>query len=239
MQVTFLGSSHGLPEPNRKCSCLLLRVAENCYFVDMGMPAMDALTRLGIPPQQVKGVFITHMHGDHTDGLISFVDLLSWYYKTANPSIFLPNMEAVPALAGWISATGVTMRPEIPFFPVQEGVLYDDGCIQVSAIRTRHTESSYAFHIQAEGKNLLITGDLASPATDFPAIAFSQHMDLIVCEGAHFPVTDYLPCFQKCSAGQYCITHYANWNFPHMLTLKDALPDAHIRFATDDLTLCL
>lgn len=39
----------------------------------------------GIEVEDIKGIFITHMHGDHTNGLISFVDLISWYFKTAGP----------------------------------------------------------------------------------------------------------------------------------------------------------
>ena len=36
MRLTFLGSSHGLPEANRKCSCILVEIGENRYLMDMG-----------------------------------------------------------------------------------------------------------------------------------------------------------------------------------------------------------
>ena len=51
----------------------------------MGVNAIDALRTRGIEVEDVKGIFITHVHGDHTNGLISFVDLISWYFKTADP----------------------------------------------------------------------------------------------------------------------------------------------------------
>ncbi len=233
MRLTFFGSSHGVPEPDRKCTSMLLQVGEICYFVDMGTPAVDELTKRGISTDRVKAVFVTHMHGDHTNGLIPFVDLLSWYYKTSDPQIFLPQLEGVSHLESWISANGTQLRPEIGFQKIKEGTFYDDGVLKATAVRTQHTDASFAFWIQAEGKNLLFTGDLAGPQKDFPQVAFNQKMDLIVCEGAHFPVTDYLPFFERCKAGQYCITHYAPWNFPNMLKLREALPQEKISFATD------
>ena len=48
MKITFLGSSHGVPEAHRKCSCIMIEVGENIYFVDMGTPTIDELRKRGI-----------------------------------------------------------------------------------------------------------------------------------------------------------------------------------------------
>ena len=98
MKITFVGSRHGVPEPNRKCSCIMIEIGEQIYFVDMGTSAIDALQTKGLAVDAVKGIFITHMHGDHTNGLIQFVDLLTWKFKTADPIIFLPVMDAVKVI---------------------------------------------------------------------------------------------------------------------------------------------
>ena len=81
MKITFVGSSHGVPEPHRQCSCTMIEVAGNTYFVDMGTCAINALRTRNIPVDSVKGIFLTHMHGDHSDGLIQFVDLLTWFFR--------------------------------------------------------------------------------------------------------------------------------------------------------------
>ena len=31
------------------------------------------------------------MHGDHTDGLISYIDYCNWYYKAAASIVYIPN----------------------------------------------------------------------------------------------------------------------------------------------------
>ena len=238
VRLTFFGSSHGVPEPGRKCTCMLLEVRENCYFIDMGTPAIDGLTKRGISTDRVKSVFVTHMHGDHTNGLIPFVDLLNWYYQTSNGSIYLPSEEAGSAISGWLACNGeAALREGITFHTLKEGPVFDDGLLKVTAVKTQHTADSHAFLVQAEGKNLLFTGDLASPKKDFPQVVLEYPMDLIVCEGAHFSAMEYLPIFEKCGAKRYCITHYAPWNFPNMLELQKALPKEQLVFATDDMIL--
>ena len=75
MKIVFFGSSHGVPEPNRKCSSVMIEVSDNRYFIDMGTQSIEQLISRNIPIESVKAIFITHMHGDHSDGLISFIDL--------------------------------------------------------------------------------------------------------------------------------------------------------------------
>ena len=43
MRLVFFGTSHGVPEPNRHCSCAMVECGEHRYFVDMGMMAMAEL----------------------------------------------------------------------------------------------------------------------------------------------------------------------------------------------------
>ena len=36
MKLTIMGSSHGIPEPNRSCTCFMIETGGDVYFVDMG-----------------------------------------------------------------------------------------------------------------------------------------------------------------------------------------------------------
>ena len=101
MRIIFFGSSHGVPEPNRRASSTLIEVGENRYFIDMGTQSIEQLITRRMPVESVKAIFLTHMHGDHSDGLISFLDLCSWYFKNADPAVYLPEPfeDTVAALA--------------------------------------------------------------------------------------------------------------------------------------------
>ena len=235
MKITFIGSSHGVPEPNRRCTCMMVEVAGRYYFVDMGAMAMDALITRGISPNEVKGIFISHMHGDHTDGLVQFVDLCSWYFKEANPVFCVPKIEFRDALRHWLDVTGDPMR-DFEFRDALSGVIYDDGVLKVTSFPTKHCEKSRALLLEAEGKAVLFTGDLKNPQVDFPAAAKEKPLDLLVCECAHFPATDYIPALEGCNIKKICMTHYSPRYMPTIPAFTEKLEMPFV-LATDGLEL--
>lgn len=226
MKLTFLGSSHGVPEANRKCSCIMVEVGENIYFVDMGAPVVDEMRTRGKSMDAVKAVFITHVHGDHTDGLIQFVDLITWYFKTPDPVICLPRLEAAKVIDDWLQVTLNDAKKEIKYQKTQEGVVFDDGVLKVTAIATKHCPDSFAYVLEAEGKCVLLTGDLANPGRDFPYPG--KPLDLMIGESAHFPSTDYLPVLEKVDVKKVCITHYSNKRLISVMELIAALTEKGI-----------
>lgn len=239
MKITFVGTSHGVPEPNRKCSCIMLETGGNIYFIDMGTNPIDALRTRGISVDRVRGVFVTHMHGDHTNGLLPFVDLLTWFFRSADLVVCLPVPEAGTIIRSWLDMTLNTTQKEIRYRQTLPGTVFDDGTIRVTAVATQHCEKSFAYLVEAEGKTVLFTGDLKNPGIDFPAPAMERPLDLVVCESAHFQATDYLPVFEKCQIQKVCVTHYSDHFLASVLTLCQTLNDRGIPAlrANDDLEL--
>ena len=41
MKITMLGTSHGVPEGDRRCACNLVEIEDRRYFVDMGTQAIE------------------------------------------------------------------------------------------------------------------------------------------------------------------------------------------------------
>lgn len=238
MRITFIGASHGVPEPNRKCSCAMLDISGRYYFIDMGTPVIDHLVTAGIPVDAVKGIFITHMHGDHTNGLIPFADLISWYFKTTDPVIFLPIIEGAKAIENWIKINQTKPR-ELRYEEVRPGEIFDDGFLKVTAIPTLHSDRSYAYYLKAEGKSILFTGDLKHPDKDFPEIVKERETDLIVCESAHFNATDYLPHLKESKVKSVCVNHYQGKKIPSVLQLAENLPDIPVIMANDGYVIVL
>ncbi len=238
MKITFLGASHGLPEANRRCSCTMIEVSGRYYFIDMGIMAIGDLVQRGIRVDDVQGIFITHMHGDHNNGLLHFVDLINWYYTSADPHIYLPKMEALEPMKGWLAVNGTRWR-ERKFHQVEPGLLYDDGFLKVTAIATEHIEKSYAYLVEAEGRRVLFTGDLRHPAKDFPEIARERELDLAVCEAAHFQVEEYLPVLSQCSIQKVVINHWSYWMVPDFRGFEGKLRPIPAVLANDGLEIDL
>ena len=71
MQVTFLGTSSGVPTRARNVSAVALRLPQRSelWLFDCGEGTQHQFLRSALRSSQIRRIFITHMHGDHTYGL--------------------------------------------------------------------------------------------------------------------------------------------------------------------------
>lgn len=238
MNITFLGTSHGIPEPNRRCSCTMLEFNDNIYFIDMGVMAIYDMITLGKKVENVKSIFITHLHGDHSNGLFSFIDLINWYYKLSNPSIIIPNINAEKIFDEWLNMTK-TKSKKINYIETVDGLVYKDNNIIVTAQKTMHCNRSFAYLIENNDKRILFTGDLSNPSVDFPSELCKNKIDLAVLEAAHFPATEYSPIIEKYNFQNIIFNHYAPWNIPNIQKLITKYNDKNILLSNDYLQYSL
>lgn len=240
MRIVFLGTSHGVPEPDKRCSCIMLEVGENHYLIDAGTEPVPALVKRGISMDSLKGVFITHMHGDHTNGLLQLVDLCTWHYKTSAFKVMIPEIEAVDAIKGWIKALHLTPRTEIEYCEVKEGPVYDDGVIKVNAMTTGHMERAYAYIVESEGKRLLFSGDMKGPEEDFSRFLKTGHFDLAVGECAHFDAMMYESILKENPPSRFVINHFSSRRAESCYRLRRELgAEVNVTLASDNLEITL
>ena len=237
MRVTFLGTSHGVPEADRYCSSTLVSVGGNRYLIDAGGPVMDMLLRRGIQPSEISAIFVTHMHGDHTNGLPAFTDLISWYFKSAVPYIYLPDQRGVDALRLWNTAIHGRESRILNYKVFEEGLMFNDGVVRVTAIKTRHTARSFAFLLEAGEDRILFTGDLSSSLEDFPRYCLENEVSAVVCESAHFPVTAAAKLFAGCKTDRIIINHIAPSREPAIKELLDSNPPYELIAAFDGMEI--
>ena len=188
MKLTVAGAGHGVPECKRFCTSLFLQVGENTYIFDAGAPISALLERMEVPHNTVKGVFITHAHTDHMNGLPAFCSELMWWigYVDCDPLFHYPEQKCIDAVDHWINTLlGFKRRKGLKSTVYGEGLIFDDGCVKVSALRNKHSEVSYSFKVEAEGKILFLSGDLGYGFHDYPLLLGDTEYDLVVCEGAH------------------------------------------------------
>jgi ribonuclease Z len=75
-EITFLGSSSAVPTHDRGLSCTAIRVNQSdVYIVDCGENAQGKFVRSHLRGRDIKGIFITHLHGDHVSGLGGMLQL--------------------------------------------------------------------------------------------------------------------------------------------------------------------
>ena len=234
MKLTFLGTSHGVPAKDRHCQCVMLEVSGNVYIFDAGAPVVEGILSAEHVMDDLKAVFITHVHSDHTAYLFALVNLCNWYFRTTNVNFYIPEARLWDGLVAYNESTS-----DLPFDPERlhpivfsEGVVYDDGVLKVSAIPTKHIEHlghpAYAFVMEAEGKRILMTGDMSQglKKDDFPKVAFEKHFDIVIGELAHFDVEQMLENHKNILCDRFLYTHV--WptvtKFPKIRALNGTLP---------------
>jgi ribonuclease BN (tRNA processing enzyme) len=77
VRLAFLGTGSAF-SPERYNGAV---VVEERLLLDGGAPLLPHMRRLGIDPQAIEAVFLTHLHGDHILGLPPFV-----LYRAFQPS---------------------------------------------------------------------------------------------------------------------------------------------------------
>lgn len=90
INVTILGSASAKPTANRHPSAQIVNVDEQYYLVDAGEGVQKQMFRYGINPLKLRGIFISHLHGDHVFGVFPLISTLGLYGRRTPLKIFAP-----------------------------------------------------------------------------------------------------------------------------------------------------
>jgi len=151
VQVTFLGTSSGVPTRGRNVSAVALRLPQRSelWLFDCGEGTQHQFLRSELRVSQLSRVFITHMHGDHVLGL--------------------PGLLASLGLAG--ACTGIDLYGPDPLRDYLEGVLRTTSTRIGYPVRSHKVKNA-----AASGELVLDDGDLTVRCTSLthrvPAYAY-------------------------------------------------------------------
>lgn len=69
LHIALCGAGGPMPAPNRSGPCVAVVAAGKLFLVDAGTNGLRNLGRMGYQVGSINGVFLTHFHSDHIDGL--------------------------------------------------------------------------------------------------------------------------------------------------------------------------
>ncbi len=88
--VTILGSSSAKPTVGRHHSSQIVNLCEQYFLVDAGEGCQQQMFRYGVNILKLRGVFISHLHGDHLFGLFPLLSTLGLYGRRTSLTIYAP-----------------------------------------------------------------------------------------------------------------------------------------------------
>jgi ribonuclease Z len=107
IEVTITGVQGGPPVFNGQAGSGTLvsygTEENNCRDVllqfDAGRGTTQQLSKIGVPVGRLSGVFLTHMHSDHVEGLVDMAQL-RWHFNSAGPKLPVVCAEDTDSPAG-------------------------------------------------------------------------------------------------------------------------------------------
>ena len=185
------GTGSPLPDEHRAGPCIAVLAGKTGLVIDAGSGSVRKLGAMGFPMHQLEAAFLTHLHSDHIDGV---GELLLQAWMAGGRGAPLPvhgPPGTVQVVEGFGAAYAIdkdlriahhgtaTARPggfggaprEFTPEALEEGVVYDEGGVRVTAFRVPHdpVEHAYAYRVDYKGRSVVVSGDLMyhPPLADF------------------------------------------------------------------------
>lgn len=108
--VVFLGTGAAVPVPTRGTTSQFLNIHDHLFLVDAGEGVQMALRQNRLRFQKLRGVFISHMHGDHVLGLPGLLSTMSLLGRKDALDVWGP-----PGLEEWIRQTWRSIEAHMSF----------------------------------------------------------------------------------------------------------------------------
>ena len=202
LHVGLCGAGGPMPSGNRSGPCVAVIAGGKLFLVDTGTNGARNINRMGLRTDAVEGVFLTHFHSDHIDGL-GETAMLRWMggnYTEPMP-VYGPkgvaevvdgfnqaySSDAIyrtahhgSAVASPASSGMTAFTFEIP----QDNtslMIYDKDDLNVEMIRVDHAPiaPAVAYLFTYKGRTALVSGDTIKSSN---IEKFSQGIDLLVHE---------------------------------------------------------
>jgi ribonuclease Z len=196
MHILFCGTGSPMPSRDRAEACTAVIAGGKLFVFDAGEGAARNLLAMRAPLDRMGGVFLTHLHSDHINGLGNLA-LQHWVGSNAAAPLALTGPTGTTTLgaalnsayridSGWRTAHhGEQVAPPsgFGFAPrdIAPGIVYDAGGVRITAFAVSHAPVSPAFgyRIDWAGRSVTISGDTAAT----PALtAAAKGSDVLVTE---------------------------------------------------------
>jgi ribonuclease Z len=153
LQVTFLGTSSGVPTRGRNVSAVALRLPQRAelWLFDCGEGTQQQFLRSELRVSQLRRVFVTHMHGDHVFGLPGLLASLGLAGSCSGIDLYGPDrlrdyLEGVLHTSS--TRIGYPLRYHRSSRSAASGdTLLEDGDITVRTALLTHRVPAYAYRV--------------------------------------------------------------------------------------------
>ncbi len=146
MQVIFLGTSSAVPTVRRNTVSIVVKTSEGQLMFDCGEGTQRQMLYAGLNPMKLKAIFITHMHFDHTMGLIGLLMTMELLNR-AEPLAIVGPKGLKKMLEFFERELYMNHNYELKYIAAEPGTVFELGEVKVQAERAIHSTESYSYKV--------------------------------------------------------------------------------------------
>ena len=187
IEFIVLGAGDAFGSGGRNQPAFLVNLSSWSFLLDCGATTLVALKRLGLDPDAIEAILLSHFHGDHTAGIPFLFLEYQFLTERQRPLIIAGTPGIEERVEGlWrlmYEETGRTIERRFPihYLELTPKSWTRMGPIEVLPVEVVHhrREVAYGYKVKAAGKVLGYSGD--TEWTD-ELIHLSEGCDLFICE---------------------------------------------------------
>ena len=146
LDILFLGTGASIPSRDRGMPCVAVRCGGDIVLFDCGEGTQRQMMISPFSFMKIKGIFITHMHGDHFLGLPGLLQTMGLSGRKDKLRVYGPEGMSY-ALGAVLSACEGNIEYELEIADIRHGEVMEFGGFAVSAFRTDHTVPSLGYKL--------------------------------------------------------------------------------------------
>ena len=238
--VTILGSSSALPTSTRFPSAHVLNAHERLFLIDCAEGTQMQLRRLHIKMSKINHIFISHLHGDHTLGLVGLISTFNLVGRKSDLHIYA-NAKLEENLTYNLNFFIEELTFKVIFHAVEQNkhqVIYDDGKIVVESLPLRHRVPATGFLFREKRGLPNIRKELIEKYSLSLAeiSSIKNGSDLTLPDGQLIPNNDFTYYSSETRAYAYCSDTLYSERLVGLIRNVDLLYH-EATFANDDIKL--
>jgi ribonuclease BN (tRNA processing enzyme) len=245
MRLTIIGCGDAFGAGSRLQTSFHVRSGPSTFLIDCGVTSLIGMHRLGISPNDIDTVFVTHLHGDHFGGLPWLLIDAKYVSNRTRPLIVtgpkgIEERFITAAEALYPNATTVEREFDLTFVEYEERKPLKVGEVTVTPFEVHHPSGAppYALRFNIDGKVLAFTGDTGWVEALHDV---AKDADLFISECFQYDVTlpihlDYKTIdanYEKLGAKRMLLTHMGE----AMLAEMGKVDGSRYMIAKDGMTL--
>jgi ribonuclease Z len=146
MVITFLGTSSAPPQADRSQSSIFVKYRGHNILIDVGEGTQFQMVKNKISMKNLT-ILLTHLHSDHTLGLIGLLTTRDFYSISSPLTIVGPPFTSSFV---FLQLLAYRLRPEyeIRIIETEGGIVLSNNDFYIESFRVSHSENSFGYKIE-------------------------------------------------------------------------------------------